>query len=97
MTEISISLKNNSEGERVAKKLLEQILNKYDLEKYVLCNDVVIEQDASGKAFPIIRLSAWRDNEEGMMAQFIHEQYHWIERGKEEEMKDAQDELKKIM
>lgn len=96
MTQISITLKNNSEREQVAKELLEHILSKYNLEKWIKCREVIIEQDASGKAFPIIRLSAWKDNEEGMMAQFIHEQYHWIEKCKEDEMKAAIEELKTL-
>jgi len=66
------------------------------LDKWIICRDVVIEEGAAGKAFPIIRLSAWKDNEKGMLAQFLHEQIHWIEKGKEEIMKDAMEELKKI-
>lgn len=91
---VDISLKNNSEREKLAKMLLEHILSKYNLEKWIRCREVVIEQDAFGKAFPIIRLSAWKENEEGMMAQFIHEQYHWIEKGNEEQIKKAIEELK---
>jgi len=94
--EVSISLRNNTEKEQVAKRLLETILEKYSLDKWILCNEVVIEEGASGKAFPIIRLSVWRDKEDGMLAQFIHEQYHWIERGHEETMIEAMDELRKI-
>jgi len=89
-----ISLKNNSEREQIAKELLGRILNKYNLEKWFQCKEIVIEQDATGKAFPIIRLSAWKNDEEGMMAQFLHEQYHWIEKGKEEQMGNAIRELK---
>ncbi|MBI2087069.1 MAG: hypothetical protein HYT69_02765 [Candidatus Zambryskibacteria bacterium] len=96
MTQISISLKNNTEREQTAKELLERILNKYNLNRWILCKDVVIEQDATGKAFPIIRLSAWKDNEEGMMAQFLHEQFHWIEKDKEEQMNIAISELKNL-
>jgi len=94
--QISIILKNNTERERVAKELLELILNKYQLDKWILCKDVIIEQDATGKAFPVIRLSAWKDNEGGMLAQFLHEQIHWIEKDKEEQIKNAIDELKQI-
>ncbi len=93
---VSISLKNNSERERVSKELLERVLSKYHLEKWVLCRDVTIEQDAGGKAFPLITLSAWKDSEEGILAQFLHEQIHWIEKGKKEEMGQAIEELKSI-
>lgn len=93
--EITISLKNGNEVEREAKRMLEEILRTYELDKYIRCNEVVIEQGASGKAFPIIRLSAWEPGGEvGLLAQFIHEQFHWIEKGKEEQMLQAVDELK---
>jgi len=45
---VEISLKNNSERERVSKELLERVLNKYNLEKWIPCRDVRIEQDAGG-------------------------------------------------
>ena len=93
---VEISLKNNSERERASKELLGRVLRKYDLEKWILCRDVRIEQDAGGKAFPFITLSAWKDSEEGILAQFLHEQIHWIEKGKEEEMGQAIEELKTI-
>ena len=93
---IVISLKNDSERERITKKSLENILSKYSLDKWVFCQNVTIEQDARGKAFPFITLSAWRDAEEGLLAQFLHEQIHWIENGKEEQKNQAIEELKAI-
>lgn len=94
MTQLSITLKNNSDKEQIAKELLERILNKYNLEKWILCREILIEWDANGKAFPVIRLSAWQNNEERMLAQFLHEQFHWIEKGKETEMQNAINKLK---
>lgn len=92
---ISISLKNNNEAEQITKKLLERILEKYKLDGWVLCQDITIEQGASGKAFPLIRLSA-HDNEDKLLAQFLHEQIHWIEKGREGEMESTVEELKNI-
>ncbi len=93
---VNISLKNDSERERITKKSLENILSKYSLDKWILCHNITIEQDARGKAFPFITLSAWRDAEEGLMAQFLHEQIHWIEDGKEGQMNQAIEELKTV-
>lgn len=77
--------------------MLEGILRVYDLGKYIRCNEVVIEQGASGKAFPVIRLSAWKPGrEESLLAQFVHEQFHWIEKGKESQMSQAQADLEDI-
>lgn len=95
--EISISLKNNSEREQVAKEVLKKILNKYNLNKWIICKDILIEQDSTGKAFPLIRLSAWNEKgEDGMLAQFLHEQFHWIEKGKEKEIENSMNKLREL-
>lgn len=95
--EVTISLKNGNEAEQETKSVLERILRTYELTKYIRCSEVVIEQGASGKAFPIVRLSAWKTGkEEGLLAQFVHEQFHWIEKGKEDQMVAAMAELKEI-
>ena len=94
---IFISLKNDTEIERGTQVMLEEILGTYELSKYVRCREVIIEQGASGKAFPLIRLSAWKTGrEDGLLAQFIHEQLHWIEEDKEKQMVQAMEELKNI-
>jgi hypothetical protein len=94
---MNITTKNNNEAELITKETLERILKTYDLIKYIRCNEVIIEQGATGKAYPIIRLSAWRaDSEEGLLAQFLHEQFHWIAEGKVEEMRNAMSEVKDI-
>jgi hypothetical protein len=94
---ISINLRNNNEIEQGTKIMLERILDQYELDKYIRCNEVIIEKGASGKAFPIIRLSAWKSgSEESLLAQFVHEQFHWIEKGKEGQMIQAVGELKTL-
>lgn len=94
---VSIALKNGNEAEQGTKAMLQEILSTYELDKYIRCNEVIVEQGASGKAFPHIRLSAWKPGGEvGLLAQFVHEQFHWIEKGKEDRMIQAMDELKTI-
>jgi hypothetical protein len=92
---ITISLKNNKESEQRTKSALEHILIQYPLDKWILCNSIIIEQGANGKAFPIITLSVWKDDE-GLLSQFLHEQIHWIEKGREQNMEDAVEELKEM-
>lgn len=95
--QVTIVLKNNTELEQVTKVMLEEIFDQYNLNTYIRCNEIVIEQGMGAKAFPVIRLSAWkRGGEEGLLAQFIHEQFHWIEKGKEESLDQAIEELKEL-
>jgi hypothetical protein len=95
-SQITISLKNNNEDEQRTKTVLERMLNKYFLDKWILCSQITVEHGANGKAFPFITLSTWKDNEVGLLAQFLHEQIHWIEKNREKEMSNAIKELKEI-
>ncbi|OGN05741.1 MAG: hypothetical protein A2831_03685 [Candidatus Yanofskybacteria bacterium RIFCSPHIGHO2_01_FULL_44_17] len=54
---ISISLKNGSETERIAQKMLEDLLAKYKLDKWIRCHDVLIEEGARAHAFPVVTIS----------------------------------------
>ena len=90
---VSISLKTGSDKELATQKTLEQLLVKYPLQKYILCHQVVIEEGARAHAFPVIAISE-RKTEEALLAQFLHEQIHWIEKDKEDKMDMAVEELK---
>ena len=90
---IRVSLKTGSEKEIATQKTLERLFLKYQLQKLVFCREVIIEEGARAHAFPIVTISE-RKTEESILAQFIHEQIHWIEKGKEENMNMAIEELK---
>ncbi|MDQ3018693.1 MAG: hypothetical protein M3Q64_02385 [bacterium] len=77
--------------------MLETILEKYQLDTYIRCSNIIIELDGRGYAFPYITLSAWKKGkEENLLAQFLHEQLHWIEKELEELFYRAIEELKTI-
>ena len=90
---VSISLKNNNDKEIRAKELLEGILKKYSLGKWIYTHEVLLEAGARPHAFPVITLGTYKDKE-FMLRMFIHEQLHWIEKGKEDSMKRAIEDLK---
>lgn len=90
---ITISLKTGSEKELATRKTLEQLLVKYPLKKWILRREVMIEEGVRAHAFPIVTISE-RKTEEAILAQFLHEQIHWIEKGKEQNMNMAVEELK---
>ncbi|HEY4496796.1 MAG TPA: hypothetical protein VI432_01425 [Candidatus Paceibacterota bacterium] len=94
---MNINLKNNSEKEQKTKKLLEGLFNRFNLDKWILCDEILIEEGGRGKAFPFIILSAGL-NEDILLAQFLHEQSHWVHGNivGAENMDKAIDELKEI-
>lgn len=93
---VVISLKSSSEREQVTKKLLENILNKYSLDKWILSREIIIEEGVIPHSHPTITLNTRNEVEGGLLAQFLHEQIHWIEEGKEKQMNAAIEELKML-
>ena len=91
---INITLKNNTEKEQSTGKLLELILSKYNLEKWILCREVLIEEGIKSHSYPKVTLSAKPKTENQLLAVFLHEQIHWIEEGRKELMIKAVEELK---
>ncbi|MFH0906306.1 MAG: hypothetical protein V1824_03130 [archaeon] len=95
MNEIIIELKNNSKTEILAKETLLEILEEYNLEKWIFTNKVVFEDDCKSHSHPIITLNTFCNNKKlQLMSVFLHEQIHWFEAGKEKEVKSAINELK---
>ena len=95
--EVNITLKNNSESEQAAKKLLETILNKYPLDKWIFSREVMIEEGVRSHSHPVITLNTRRiDNEERHLSLFLHEQIHWVEREGHSSMDSAIEDLKAI-
>src|SRR5262245_41678275 len=93
---VSISLKNNSDRERITKDTLEKLLVQYSLDKWILCPNVVIEQDVIAHSHPAVTIACWRNYDEGLLAQFLHNQTNGIEEGKEEQMDKAIEDLKQL-
>ncbi len=95
MNQVEITLKNNNERERITKSMLEDLLEKYPLEKYIRCKKITIELDGRGYAFPVITLSAWTSGKKyNLLAQFLHEQYHWIEKEQAKSFLNALEQIK---
>ncbi len=91
---VQISLKHNSEREQRIRDLLETILRKYELQKWILCPGVIIEEGVPPHSHPVVTLNTKRDTEATLLAVFLHEQIHWIEEGKRDLMDKAIEALK---
>ena len=57
---------------------------------------IIIEEGATAHSSPIVTLNTGPKYKIGVLAQFLHEQIHWIENGREQEMVEAIGELKII-
>ena len=75
---VKITLKHGTEREARTKAQLERVLHDYDLSKYTMTREVVIEEQAINHAFPVLTLNArFADSEDELLSSFIHEQLHW--------------------
>lgn len=93
---VTISLKSNSEREQATQKILESILSKYSLDKWILSREVIIEEGVRPHSHPTITLNTRSEAEDVLLAMFLHEQIHWIEDKKHEQMNAAIEELKTL-
>jgi hypothetical protein len=75
---VSIHLAHNSPREMRTEHTLKQVLNSYDLHKYIFTREVIIEERAMNHAFPVLTLNArFADSPDELLSSFVHEQLHW--------------------
>lgn len=91
---LTITLKNNSPREQLTKEMLEGILQKYDIDKWILCKEVLIEHGIRPHSWPVVTLNTPCDTEECLLRVFLHEQAHWVEERDEESFDKAIEALR---
>ena len=76
---LKIKLKNNSPLEEKKKEQLERLAAQYDLKKYTITRDILIEQGVRPHSSPVLTLNGrFLDNDDLALAVYIHEQGHWV-------------------
>jgi hypothetical protein len=62
-----------------ARQQLHRILAEYDLDPWIITNEVKIEEEVDPHSKPILTLNTnFLDNDKMQLANFIHEQAHWL-------------------
>lgn len=94
---VVITLANDTRKEQRTKALLERILVKYDLERYIFTDKIVVEQGVISHSEPVLTINTlWYENEHHLLATFIHEQLHWFFKQHNEQVFAAIAELRKL-
>lgn len=76
---LNITLKHNSAGEQKRKEQIEQLAEKYDLAKYTITRDIVIDQQAMNHSSPVLTQNLrFLDNDDRALSAYVHEQAHWL-------------------
>jgi hypothetical protein len=72
-----ITTKNNLPEENTTKKILEDLLVKYNIP--IFTENVIIEKKSIPHSYPILTLNTRIDDPLNILQIFIHEQFHWFE------------------
>src|SRR5262245_35556775 len=76
---LNLSLKTNSPLEQRKKAQIERLAATYDLKKYTLTRDIVIEQGAIAHSKPVLTLNGrFLEDDDRALSQYVHEQGHWV-------------------
>src|SRR6476661_1220751 len=76
---LNITLKHDSAGEQKRKEQIERLAEKYDLAKYTITRDLVIDQQALNHSSPVLTQNLrFLDNDDRALSAYVHEQAHWV-------------------
>lgn len=74
---VVITTHQNTTEENKVKDMLNSILQKYDLEKYIYTKKVKIQTGIIPHSHPVLTLNTNVRDETDLLATFLHEQMHW--------------------
>jgi hypothetical protein len=95
--DIEIDLAHDSEKERQTKVQLEQVLSRYQVDKWLFTRKVRIDETVIPHSHPTLTLNTGNlGQDERLLSEFVHEQIHWLEEGKPEQRDAAIGELEKL-
>jgi len=95
---LNITLAHGTPLEQKRKQQIERLAEKYDLEKYTITRDIVVDQQAINHSAPVLTQNLrFLDNDDRALSAYVHEQAHWVlmtrHRG---EVRDMLQDLKRM-
>jgi hypothetical protein len=76
--QLNIRTKNRLPGEEQRKLQMERLAKQYDLSKYTVTRDIIIERGAMNHSSPVLTLNLrFLDNDDLALSAYLHEQGHW--------------------
>jgi hypothetical protein len=84
-TELHIALKHGSEAEQATADQLRRLVKERDVQRWILTRDIIVEEKAIPNSHPVLTVNVqYRENDDALLATFLHEQFHWLEEGNAE-------------
>jgi len=76
---LNIRTKNHLPMEEQRKEQMLRLVKEYDLAKYTITRDIVIERGAMNHSYPVLTLNLrFLDNDDLALSAYVHEQGHWL-------------------
>jgi hypothetical protein len=76
---LNIKTKHGFPMEEQRKAQMERLAKQYDLKKYTITRDIVIERGAMNHSYPVLTLNLrFLDNDDLALSAYVHEQGHWV-------------------
>jgi hypothetical protein len=76
---LNIKTKHGFPGEEQRKEQMERLAKQYDLSKYTITRDIMIERGAINHSSPTLTLNLrFLDNDDLALSAYVHEQGHWV-------------------
>jgi hypothetical protein len=76
---LHIKTKHGYPMEEQRKEQMERLAKQYDLKKYTVTRDILIERGAMNHSYPVLTLNLrFLDNADLALSAYVHEQGHWV-------------------
>ncbi len=76
---LNIKTKHSFPLEEQRKEQMERLAKQYDLKKYTITRDILIERGAMNHSYPVLTLNLrFLDNDDLALSAYVHEQGHWV-------------------
>jgi hypothetical protein len=76
---LNIRTKHGFPAEEQRKQQMERLAKQYDLKKYTITRDIMIERGAMNHSSPVLTLNLrFLDNDDLALSAYVHEQGHWV-------------------
>src|SRR5437016_3935243 len=76
---LNIKTKHGLPMEEQRKEQMERLAKQYDLKKYTITRDMVIERGVMNHSYPVLTLNLrFLDNDDLALSAYVHEQGHWV-------------------
>lgn len=76
---LKIKTKHHDPQEEAKKQQIERLAQQYDLKKYTLTREILIERGVISHSHPTLTLNLrFLDNDDLALSAYVHEQGHWV-------------------